>query len=178
MIAGMLLLAAQVATQKCGEQTSSPTSPSSGSAASPGSTNNVLAIAVNAGPTNNALNQPFATVTICVPGTSNCQSIGGILIDTGSSGLRILSSAVTLSLPQQNGAAGAPVVECLPFVDGFTWGPVHTADITIAGEHARNLPIQIIGGTTFTNIPTSCSSNGAEEDDLSSLGANGVLGVG
>jgi len=42
----------------------------------------------------------------------------------------------------------------------------------------KNLPIQVIGGSTFTNIPTSCSSNGAEEDDLSSLGANGILGVG
>src|SRR2546428_12854128 len=134
MIAGMLLLAAQVATPKCGEQGSSATSPASG--------NNVLPIAVNAGPTNNALNQAFATVTICVPGTSNCQSIGGILIDTGSSGLRILSSAVTLSLPQQNGAAGAPVVECLPFVDGITWGPVHTADIRLAGEPANSVPIQ------------------------------------
>ena len=103
MVAGMLLLAAQVATPKCGEQGSSATSSASG--------NNVLPIAVNSGPTNNALNQPFATVTICVPGTSNCQLIDGILIDTGSSGLRILSSAVTLSLPQQNGAAGAPVVE-------------------------------------------------------------------
>src|SRR5438552_3753171 len=112
MIAGMLLLAAQVSTPKCGES-SSPASPTSGSASPSTSTNNVLPIAVNAGPTNNGLNQPFATVTICVPGTSNCQSIGGILIDTGSSGLRILSSAVTLSLPQQNGAAGAPVVECL-----------------------------------------------------------------
>ena len=54
---------------------------------------------------------------------------GGILIDTGSVGLRVLSSVVTLPLPQQTGAAGAPVVECLPFVDGFTWGPVQTADV-------------------------------------------------
>src|SRR5690242_9628851 len=103
MIAGILLLAAQVSTPKCGE--SSPTSPSGTSP----STNNVLPITVNAGPTNNALNQPFASVTICVPGTSNCQTIGGILIDTGSSGLRVLASAVSLPLPQQNNAAGAPV---------------------------------------------------------------------
>ena len=178
MVAGMLLLAAQVATQKCGEQSSSPTSPSTGSASSSGSTNNVLAIAVNAGPTNNALNQPFATVTICVPGTSNCQSIGGILIDTGSSGLRILSSAVTLSLPQQNGAAGAPVVECLPFVDGITWGPVHTADIRLAGEQANSVPIQLVGLDRFPTVPSGCSGKGAPEETQADLNANGILGVG
>src|SRR6266496_69731 len=160
MVAGMLLLAAQVATQKCGEQSSSPTSPSTGSASSSGSTNNVLAIAVNAGPTNNALNQPFATVTVCVPGTSNCQTIGGILVDTGSMGLRILSSALTVPLPQQTGAGGAPVVECLPFVDGFTWGPVQTADVRLAGEQASAIAIQVIGVDKFPTIPSSCSSQG------------------
>ena len=67
MIAGMLLLAAQAATQKC-QQNPSTTSPGA-STSSASSTNNVLPIAVNAGPTNNALNQPFASVTLCVPGT-------------------------------------------------------------------------------------------------------------
>src|SRR2546430_12231001 len=134
MFVGVLLLVAQVSTPQCGETGSSSTSPSiPGSSSASSSVSNVLPIAVNAGPTNNALNQPFVSVTICVPGTSNCQTIGGILIDTGSMGLRILSSAVTLPLPQQTGAGGAPVVECLPFVDGFTWGPVQTADIRLAG---------------------------------------------
>jgi hypothetical protein len=177
MIAGMLLLAAQVSTPKCGDS-SSPTSPTGSSSSSPTSINNVLPIAVNAGPTNNALNQPFATVTICVPGTSNCQSIGGILVDTGSSGLRILSSAVTLPLPQQTGAGGAPVVECLPFVDGFTWGPVHTADIRLAGEQAGSVPIQLIGVDRFPTIPSACSSNGSSEETQADLNANGILGVG
>ncbi len=65
---------------------------------------NVLPVVVNGGPTNNALNQLFASVTVCVPGTSNCQTISGILVDTGSVGLRVLSSALTLPLPQQTGA--------------------------------------------------------------------------
>jgi len=69
------MLAAQVASSKCGSSSSS----SSTSTAS----TNVLQVVVNGGPTNNALNQLFATVTICVPGTSNCQTISGILVDTG-----------------------------------------------------------------------------------------------
>src|SRR5512138_1160758 len=119
------MVAAQMASSSQCDRSSSP-APSGGP--------NVLPVVVNAGPTNNALNQLFATVTICVPGTSTCQTIGGVLVDTGSVGLRLLSSAVTLPLPQQTGANGAPVVECLPFVDGFTWGPVQSADVKIAGE--------------------------------------------
>jgi hypothetical protein len=89
-----------------------------------------------------------------------------------------LSSALTISLPQQTASNGNPIVECLPFVDGITWGPVQTADMTIAGEKAKSLPIQVIGASNFSTIPTACTNFGAPEDDLSTLGANGILGVG
>jgi len=167
----VLLLVAQVSTPQCGESSSLP-APSSTAAF------NVVPIGVNAGPTNDAINQPFVCVIICVPGTSNCQTIGGILIDTASTGLRILSSAVTLPLPQQNGAGGAPVVECLPFVDGFTWGPVQTADVKLAGEQASAIAIQMIGTDRFGTIPSGCSSKGTAENTQSDLNANGILGVG
>ena len=150
-----------------------------------GSTANVQAITVNTGPTaapplnSPYINGAFTSVTVCVPGsTTTCQTIGGILVDTGSPGLRILSSALTISLPQQTASNGDPVVECLPFVDGITWGPVQTADMTIAGEQAKSLPIQVIGSSNFSTIPNACTSFGAPEDDLSTLGANGILGVG
>jgi hypothetical protein len=151
-----------------------------------GPTANVQTISVTTGPTAGPpLNSPyidgaFTSVTVCVPGsTTSCQTISGILVDTGSSGLRILSSALTsISLPQQTGANGEAVVECLPFVDGITWGPVQTADMTIAGEQAKSLPIQVIGSSNFSTIPNGCTSYGAPEDDLSTLGANGILGVG
>jgi hypothetical protein len=150
-----------------------------------GSTANVQAITVNTGPTaapplnSPYINGAFTSVTVCAPGsTTACQTIGGILVDTGSPGLRILSSALTISLPQQTASNGDPVVECLPFVDGITWGPVQTADMTIAGEQAKSLPIQVIGSSNFSTIPNACTSFGAPEDDLSTLGANGILGVG
>jgi hypothetical protein len=144
-----------------------------------GSASNVEAITVNSGPGGGYINGAFTSVTVCVPGsTTNCQTIGGILVDTGSPGLRILSSALTISLPQQTGSNGSPIVECLPFLSGFTWGPVQTADMTIAGEQAKSLPIQVIGTSNFPTIPASCSSQGTAEEDLASLGANGILGVG
>jgi Protein of unknown function (DUF3443) len=52
------------------------------------------------------------------------------------------------------------------------------ADMTIAGEQAKSLPIQVIGSSSFSTIPNACTSFGAPEDDLSTLGANGILGVG
>jgi hypothetical protein len=134
---------------------------------------------VNAGPTNNYFNGAFTSVTICVPGqTTGCQTIDGVLVDTGSSGLRVLSSALTLSLPQQAGSNGGPIVECAQFLDGFTWGPVQTADVKLAGEQASRVPIQVIDERAFPNIPTSCSSSGTAEDTLDALGANAILGVG
>src|SRR5579864_156898 len=89
---------------------------------------NVQAVSVNGGPNGNYANGLFTSVTVCVPGTSQCQTISDVLVDTGSTGLRILSSALTESLPQQKGPNGNPVVECLPFVAAITWGPVQTAD--------------------------------------------------
>lgn len=151
-----------------------------------GSGSNVATITVNTGPaagppTNSPyINGGFTSVTVCVPGTSQCQTIGGILVDTGSPGLRILASALTISLPQQTGAGGEAVVECAKFADGFTWGPVQMADMKIAGEEAKSLPMQVIGSSSFSTIPTSCSSSstGPPEDDLASLRTNGILGVG
>jgi Protein of unknown function (DUF3443) len=176
-----LAAALVLATVGCGGGSSS--SSGTGTGTTP-SVSNVQPISVNTGPTAAApLNSPyidgaFTSVTLCVPGsTTSCQTISGILVDTGSSGLRVLSSALTISLPQQT-ANSSPIVECLPFVDGITWGPVVTTDLTIAGEQAKSLPIQVIGSSSFSTIPAACTSFGPAEDDLSSLGANGILGVG
>lgn len=143
----------------------------------PTSGQNVQPIAVNSGPLNNYANGVFTSVTICVPRSSNCQTINDVLVDTGSSGLRVLSSALTLSLPQQTGAGGSPVAECSQFLDGITWGPVRAADITLAGEVASSVPIQVIGDPGFPTIPSACTQAGAPEDTLQKLLANGILGI-
>ena len=157
-------------------------SPHNDSTAPLTSGSNVQPIVVNGGPANNYANGVFTSVTVCVPTSSNCQTISGILVDTGSYGLRILSSAgsgaLTLSLPQQTGPDGNPIGECAPFVSGYTWGPVKTADVTISGEHASNVPVQVID-PTFSAVPSGCTSSGVPENDtLQTLGANGILGVG
>lgn len=141
--------------------------------------NNVQPISVNSGPENNYANGVFTTVTVCAPGTSNCQNISGVLVDTASFGLRILSSALgTLngSLPQQT-ANGNTVVECAQFVSTVLWGPVKTADVSMAGEKATSVPIQVVD-SSVAPIPAACTTIGPAEEDLMSLRANGILGVG
>jgi hypothetical protein len=54
---------------------------------------------------------------------------------------------------------------------------VQTADISLAGEKASAVPIQVIGSSGFS-VPTSCSDLGPIQDDLATLGMNGILGVG
>src|SRR5271170_3713170 len=71
---------------------------------------NVVTVIVDSGPSNNSVNTLFTSVTVCVPGsTTNCQTIDHIQVDTGSFGLRILSSVLnsTLILPQQLAASGS-----------------------------------------------------------------------
>jgi hypothetical protein len=152
-------------------------SPQCDSSSTPGATNNTVAMVVNGGPVNSGFNEPFVSVTVCAPSSGTCQTIDGIVVDTGSQGLRIASSALRITLPQQNTAAGAPVAQCLPFLDGVTWGPVAMADVRMAGEQASAIPIQVIGADRFS-VPSNCSSQGVPEETPTDLGANGILGVG
>jgi hypothetical protein len=134
---------------------------------------------VDQGPTNNSVNALFVSVTLCVPGsTTSCQTIDHVQVDSGSYGLRILAPVLTLALPLQTVANGSSLLECTVFVDGFAWGPVELADVQIAGETAKSLPIQSIADPRFKTVPTDCSSTGTQENTVAAFGANGILGVG
>jgi len=141
---------------------------------------NTQSIVVDGGPAD-IPNIAFTNVTICAPGSStNCQTIDHVQVDTGSSGVRIMSSVLSASvaLPQQTDASGNPVAVCAQFADGFSWGSVRMADVRIAGELAASVPIQVIGDPAFGTIPASCSNAGPPENTVSDFGANGLLGVG
>jgi hypothetical protein len=150
-----------------------------------GLADNVASVVVDNGPAgaNFSINVPFVSVTVCRPGTSTCQTIDHVLLDTGSYGLRIIAPGVldpALALPAVSNAAGNPVGECAQFVSGFMWGSVQRADVKIAGEIALSLPIQAVSDTNsvFANVPASCRSAGANFGTVAALGAKGILGVG
>lgn len=156
---------------------------------------NSLPITVDGGPIPNTIyaNGVFVTVTVCTPGTSTCQTIDHVLVDTGSVGLRLLAKGTAggeldpAAFPLQKDANGNVISECNLFVDGFTWGSISLATIQMAGEVASTVPnasvpgvpIQIIGDPRVPTVPSSCSSRSTgDESTLTGLGANGVLGLG
>ena len=141
---------------------------------------NVQPITVDAGPTGDYTNGLFTSVTICMPNDdTQCQTISGILVDTGSVGLRILSSVFSLPLPQETAENGEPIAECVPFLDSLAWGSVRLANVKLAGEEASALPIQVIGDPRLPTIPARCTSTGLPPaDTVDTLHANGILGVG
>jgi hypothetical protein len=143
--------------------------------------NNVQAISVNGGPAPgvNYSDAAFTGVTVCAPGSTSCTTVDGVLVDTGSIGLRLLASAVSVTLPQLAGSGNTSYYNCVNFVDGtYLWGPVAQADIEMAGEKASTASLQLIENPTGFSVPTQCSQGGENLDTLAALGANGILGVG
>jgi len=140
---------------------------------------NLLAVTVNGGVAPGGYpNEPCVSVTVCSPGTSTCQTINNILLDTGSYGLRIFKSLLTVSLTPVTNGSGS-LTECIQYTDNSAdWGPVQLADIILGNEPAVRVPIQIID-STFSGY-NSCSLNGQYTLDTSpsEAGFNGILGVG
>jgi hypothetical protein len=132
---------------------------------------NVMAVTVGC----EYVNEPCVSVKICVPGTTQCQTINNVLLDTGSYGLRLFSSVVNLSLPQQQDSSGRSLAECVSYADGSSqWGPVKIADVGLAGEKALNVPIQIVNAS-FPGVPSDCTDL---DTTPQTSGFNGILGVG
>ena len=142
---------------------------------------NVLPVIVDSGPTGNQVNRLYANVTICAPGSpTQCQTIDHVLVDTGSTGLRLLASVISpaLSLNRVAGNTGFPLLNCAQFVDNtFAWGPVAVADVLLGGKSAASVPIQIISDPAFNRLSAACSS-GDVITSPGNLGANGILGLG
>ena len=145
---------------------------------------NVAAISVEAGPGTN-VNIPFVTVTVCVPGSSNCSTIDHVLLDTGSTGLRLFADKVGVALPAQTIGASADISECAQFLNSVAWGKIKLADVQIGGEKTTTaVPVQLMDAG-FAPVPVSACGSAPLLSDSSStssntraLGANGILGVG
>lgn len=141
---------------------------------------NFQPITVSAGPAG-GVNLLHTSITVCPPGgPTGCRTIDDVLVDTGSTGLRLFASVLpaSLTLPQQAAPNGAPLAECGQFADGYTWGPVRRADVRLGGETLRNLSVQVMGDPAFQTVPTGCSATGPAENTVADFGSNGVLGIG
>ena len=141
---------------------------------------NVLSITVNGSlcsSTTSAgyINKPCVSVTVCTPGTTTCQTVNDILLDTGSYGLRIFKSVLTgVTLSQIISGSGS-LAECVSYADGSSdWGPIMKAGVILGNEPAVEVPIQVID-STYGKVPSTC---GTPDSSPTSAGFNGILGVG
>ncbi|PRC92163.1 DUF3443 family protein [Solimicrobium silvestre] len=135
----------------------------------------------------NAAMEPYVSVKICAPGsTTNCQIIDHVIVDTGSTGLRIAATALSSKLqPGVSGglplvagsSSGTKLTECETYVDSYVYGPVVNADVYIAGELVKSTTMQVFGSSSYT-VPKTCSSQGGTQTDTTqSFGGNGLIGV-
>jgi len=166
---------------------------SSAASTPPVAPQNVANITIDSFNGNSAGNTAYVTVTVCAPGTTNCATIDHISVDTGSFGLRLLSSAIDtynaglLSALPNVLTTGEYLAECAQFGSGYTWGSVRSVDFSIPNtdEKVSSLPVQIVGD--LEPAPSTCISQsinglmlGAQNDytTAANFGANGIIGVG
>lgn len=117
-------------------------------------------------------------VTLCPVGATDrtrCRAIPHVMVDTGSTGLRIQATAIRGSvhdfapaLSRQN----RPLVECQKFVGvhNYAWGSIRRADVYIGTEVVHDLAVEFVNDPDY-RAPRSCRSN-------STVTSNGTLGIG
>ncbi len=136
-----------------------------------------------------AINNPCTDITICSPSGSGCQTISNILVDTGSSGIRIFRSLLsnTSLLPGVETSSGNPAGECAAFGNGSygDWGPLVYAQVRMSGEPPVIVPIQLIDPTYAGQYDASgspesaaCGTTFSPDTSPSQATFNGILGVG
>ncbi len=150
-------------------------------------------ITIDGGPAS-LVNVPFISVTVCAPGTATCQTIDHVILDTGSTGLRLVASVLgsNLTLPAESDGSGNPLRECYAYVTSYVWGSMVTADVSIAGQKQANLPVHLIGDSAagapaaqctgvanadFASFINQASATSTLTDTVATFGANGILGV-
>ena len=148
------------------------TSPTSGAP-------NALAISIGTSGVCTTINVLCGAVTICQPGTNNCQTVSDLLIDVGSVGLRVFGSVLATPLEQSVDAQGRPLGVCAFFADGTTsWGPVQLADVVLGEAQAVRTPIQVISPTFGGQSVAVNPCNDMVDADPQETGFNGILGIG
>ena len=145
----------------------------------PSSAGNVVPVSVGESAVCRTINQLCAAITLCQPGTSNCQTVSDVLVDNGSVGLRVFSSVLSTPLTQTVDVQGRAVGECTFFADGgTTWGPVQVADVVLGGAPAVRVPIQVIQSTFGGQSSSSNPCNDEVDIDPEAASFNGILGIG
>ncbi len=156
------ILAILLSLSGCGGSSSSPSTPAPTATTLP----------VNESTFSGNVNTPVVTLHICIPNTSTCQDVPNILVDFGSTGLRLSHTLpIAGALPQEQ-IGGQPLYECYSFESGYNFGPVVTATVSL-GTTPVTVPVQISNSTL--TAPSSCTSGSSSAPFEPYI--NGILGV-
>src|ERR1700757_813064 len=117
------LLATSLLTACVGSK--NPTAPSSNPV--PTTTLNTVALTVDTGPSaaTGQINHAYVTIKVCASGQTQCATIDHVLVDTGSSALRLVRSVLAsggVTLASETDPQGQAIEECMSFAGGQTWG--------------------------------------------------------
>jgi hypothetical protein len=178
LLARLVVAASVLLVAACGGGGGGSSSASSADTSS-GPPDNILAVTIESGPFD-SINTPYASVTVCAPGGADCQTVDHVLVDTGSTGIRIFASALNSNLLQDfsgQTAGKAVTAICAQFADGYAWGALRQADIRLGGKSLSNVAIHVAGDTSFAAAPGACTSTGSSINTATAFGANGVIGV-
>lgn len=145
---------------------------------------NVVPISIRQLASNNTTltaNTPYVDVTICAP-SGVCQTVRDVLIDTGSSGLRLFASALTAqmqtALPMISATTGGQLAACAQFASGYAWGSMRQATIRIGGKATSTaVPIQLMNDPGLPAAPAACAGQGVDFASSFAGIANGILGI-
>ena len=97
---------------------------------------------------------------MCVPGTTTCQTIDHVQVDTGSFGLRLLASQLTLSLPVIPRRA-APRSSNAPLSSMAIVGVPWRGWMSDFRRVRLSVPVHLIGDNRFpaSTVPSDCSGS-------------------
>ena len=138
---------------------------------------NSIAVDVGSNP-DDEVSYPLVMVTLCAPGTSTCQSIPNVFLDTGSTGLRIKTNAIEPelmnALPILKDESGKEIAECFQYADTDDWwGRVGTADVKFGTDTASGISVQLVD-PSYGHHPLDC---GGKVSGVAKEKINGVLGI-
>lgn len=160
---------------------SSSEQPADGSPSGPAAGFNILPITIGGGTSlcTGIVNQPCVSVTICIPETLQCQTVDDILLDTGSIGLRIFRSVLTLDFSSrlEQDSQGNQIGECVIFGTAALWGPIAAAGIILGHEPEVVAPIQLIDASFAGQSASVNPCNQPVEDTPANARLNGILGI-
>src|SRR5262249_18290032 len=88
-------------------------------------------------------------------------------------------AAASVTLSSETDSNNHNIEECATFGGGQTWGPIATADVSLAGESASSLPVPVMDDQMVDAAPpATCGASATRVNSVAGLDASGVLGVG